>query len=244
MRATLTSRDRIADAGGGMGHEIREMFARVAGRYDCLNHLLSLGLDRAWRRRAVGALAPLPPRARVLDVCAGTLDFALTARKIQPDVRLVGADFCLPMLVQGRKKRGAQAIRPTCADALRLPFRKNSFEAAVCGFGVRNLDELQRGIEEIFRVLRPGGKAAVLEFFRPECGATKAFHRTYGRTVIPLVGGLVSGDWRAYRYLPSSVNGFCSVAAFEQNMREAGFRNVWSEPQTLGVATLVVGEKP
>jgi demethylmenaquinone methyltransferase/2-methoxy-6-polyprenyl-1,4-benzoquinol methylase len=93
MRATLTSRDRIAAAGGGMGREIREMFARVAGRYDCLNHLLSLGRDRAWRRRAVGALAPLPPRARVLDVCAGTLDFALTVRKAQPDARLVGADF-------------------------------------------------------------------------------------------------------------------------------------------------------
>lgn len=202
---------------------IREMFARVAPRYDLLNHLLSASLDRVWRRRLARSL-PLAPGSRVLDLCAGTGDQAVALRR--RGHRVAAADFCLPMLTRSRPKfrRGAgPPPAPLQADALGLPFATASFDGATVSFGLRNVADLDRALAELARVVRPEGALGVLEFTVPSARPLRAVYLFYFLRLLPALGRLVSGDASAYTYLPESVLGFPQRDAFVRRMEGAGF---------------------
>lgn len=223
---------------------IQAMFSRVAPRYDFLNRFLSGGQDTRWRKRAVRRIPDCNGEPAVLDLCAGTLDFSLETRKQFPDASIHASDFCLDMLKIGKPKLLPQnGTQLSCADALALPYKDASFDAVLCGFGVRNLASLEDGLKEIFRVLRPGGRALVLEFFRPEKAVEKLFYATYGRFVIPALGGLLSGDKEAYRYLNRSVSQFCSVEEYRALLEKTGFQKTSQRAMSFGVAYLTEGEK-
>jgi demethylmenaquinone methyltransferase/2-methoxy-6-polyprenyl-1,4-benzoquinol methylase len=227
---------------------IRRMFNSIAPRYDLLNHLLSLNVDRYWRRRTT-RLVPPDGDAPILDVCTGTGDLALAYdRAAAGRVPVVGADFCHEMLVRARTKaarRGAaERVRFVEADAQRLPFPDDHFQIACVAFGLRNVTDTERGIAEMVRVTRPGGRVAILEFSRPRGWFFGRMYRFYFRRLLPLVGGLVSrnGD-DAYRYLPESVMEFPDGEALAERLRGHGLTGVTWHPFTFGIATLYVGVK-
>jgi demethylmenaquinone methyltransferase/2-methoxy-6-polyprenyl-1,4-benzoquinol methylase len=202
---------------------IREMFGRVAPRYDLLNHLLSGSLDRLWRRRLARTLK-LPAGSRLLDLCSGTGDQAEALRR--RDFRVVAADFCLPMLALSRGKF-ARGLRPhpapLQADALSLPFADRSFDGATVSFGLRNVADLDRALAEIARVLRPSGELAVLELTLPSFRPLRRLYLFYFMSLLPAIGRLVSGDRSAYSYLPESVLSFPDRGAFLARLGRAGF---------------------
>jgi demethylmenaquinone methyltransferase/2-methoxy-6-polyprenyl-1,4-benzoquinol methylase len=236
-----------ADGGGDKSDAIRRMFAGIAPRYDILNLLLSAGRDRYWRRRAV-AQAELPPGGLAVDVCTGTADVALQLARQFPSAKsIVGVDFCLPMLRLGADKVArvglADRITLHAASAEALPFADDTFDAATIAFGIRNVTDRRRGLAELSRVLRPGGRGIVLEFATPE---GRFFGRLYGfyfHRVLPWIGGLISGNRDAYRYLPASVSGFPSPRELVVLMEEVGFHDVRFRPLSGGIVTLHVGRK-
>lgn len=231
-----------APAGAGHARAVRGMFDRISPTYDLLNRLLSFGIDRRWRDRALDVLGAALPEGPVLDSCAGTLDLSAGIARRWPDRLLVPGDFARDMLLAGRSKLDRRA-RPVVCDAMRLPFRDARFAGVTCGFGMRNLADPRLGVQEAHRVLAPGGVFVVLEFFRPTSLPTRLFHALYARVVLPFVGRLVSGDGQAYGYLSRSMRGFLSRSEFEQSLREAGFRSVRGVDLTFGVASLVWGVK-
>jgi demethylmenaquinone methyltransferase/2-methoxy-6-polyprenyl-1,4-benzoquinol methylase len=214
---------------------VQEMFDTIAPTYDTLNRVLSLGIDQSWRRKAVARLGDVRGE-RVLDTCAGTLDLSQLA-VAQAGARVTAADFSQAMLLRGRHKTAAEVVR---ADALRLPFADASFAGALCGFGLRNLPDARAGLGELRRVLRPGATLVVLEFFRPERALTRVLQALYHRRVLPLVGGVISGERSAYDYLARSIAQFHSRQEVEGLAREVGFATVTGEDLTAGVASLVV----
>jgi demethylmenaquinone methyltransferase / 2-methoxy-6-polyprenyl-1,4-benzoquinol methylase len=230
------------DAGSAKRSYVRGMFTAIAPRYDLLNHVLSFNIDRRWRRRAVEQLHwENGPRGTYLDLCAGTLDLAIElARRPGFRGRVVGADFVVPMLRLGRDK--APAVRVLAADALELPFPAGTFDGCVVGFGVRNLADLDRGLREIARVLKPGARAVILEFAMPSGWPVKPLYRLYFHEVLPRIGRLVSKHRDAYRYLPASVTDFPQPDALRERMAGAGFARVGGEPLTCGIAALTWGE--
>jgi demethylmenaquinone methyltransferase/2-methoxy-6-polyprenyl-1,4-benzoquinol methylase len=215
--------------------EIRGMFGRIAHRYDLLNRLLSLGQDLRWRRLVAERVAAVDPRL-VLDVCTGTGDLALGYR---PAECIAGCDFCLPMLARARAKADGTATDPCwfAADALRLPLADSSVDVVSVAFGIRNFEDLASGLGELARVLRPGGRALVLEFATPR-GALGPLLRWWVRWVPPLVGRVVSGDDEAYRYLTLSVESFPEPAQIRAVMERVGFGEVGVTSLTGGVAVL------
>jgi ubiquinone/menaquinone biosynthesis methyltransferase len=213
---------------------VQAMFDRIAPTYDTLNRVLSLGIDRDWRRKAISALGDIHGR-RVLDVCAGTLDLSTLA--LDAGAEVVATDFSQAMLSRGRGKILVPMLR---ADALALPFADDSFAGVVCGFGLRNLPDARAGLDEMRRVTKPGGRCVILDFFRPQRVVTRAVQAIYNRRVLPLVGGALSGDLCAYKYLASSIESFASRAQVEAMCRDAGFLRVDGTDLTLGVAALVV----
>jgi len=220
---------------------VRAMFTAIAPRYDLLNHLLSLNIDRGWRRRAVGCLGwEHAPAGTFLDACAGTLDLAAELAS-QPGFRgrVVGADFVVPMLHLGRDK--AADLRPVGADTLRLPFADAVFDGATVGFGIRNLVDVDAGFTELRRVLRPGARLVVLDFTLPESGLPRALYLFYFRRMLPFVGRMVSKHTDAYTYLPDSVLRFPTPEALAARMRAAGFTDVRYERLTLGIAAVHQG---
>lgn len=222
---------------------IRAMFGRVARRYDLLNHLLSASLDRIWRRKLARALV-LPPGSRVLDLCCGTGDQAQALRR--PGVEIVAADFCLPMLALAAPKfRGGAAPRPAIlnADALALPFPDSSFDAATVSFGLRNVADLDRALQELARVLRPGGELGVLEFTVPAWKPLRALYLLYFEQLLPKVGSLLSHDPAAYTYLPSSVLEFPQRQVFTARLEAAGFEAATSTSLSGGILALYRGRK-
>jgi len=235
----------IADLHARRGEEARHsdaartMFERIAPTYDVLNRLLSAGIDERWRARAIVELSRAPA-GPVLDLCAGTLDLTARVAAVRPRDRVVAVDFSAAMLEAGRRK--APQAELVVADATKLPFEGASFAAVVCGFGMRNLGDLRKGAAEVLRVLRPGGAFVTLEFFRPSRWATRAFHGAYARVVLPAVGGLVSGDRGAYRYLARSMGGFLSRPEYEAMLGDLGFSRVRGYDLTLGVSSIVVAE--
>lgn len=229
------------DAGAKRSY-VRGMFTAIAPRYDFLNHVLSLNADRRWRRRAIEQLGwEQAPGGTYLDLCAGTLDLAIElARRPGFGGRVVGADFVLSMLQLGRRK--APAVGVLAADALELPFAARTFDGCVVGFGVRNLADLDRGLQEIARVLRPGARAVILEFAMPQGWPVQPLYRLYFHRVLPRIGRLVSKHRDAYRYLPASVTDFPEPEALRARMARAGFARVGGEPLTCGIAALTWGE--
>jgi demethylmenaquinone methyltransferase/2-methoxy-6-polyprenyl-1,4-benzoquinol methylase len=227
---------------------VRQMFGQIARRYDLLNHLLSLGIDRSWRRRTT-RLAPPQGDAPILDVCTGTADLALAYwRAGGGRARIVGADFCRPMLQIGRQKcRRADcgdAVALVEADACRLPFPNDCFQIVCVAFGLRNVSDTERGLAEMVRVCRPGGQVAILEFSMPTMRPLRAIYQLYFRRVVPLVGQtLAENKEGAYNYLPQSVGEFPQAEALAARMRSAGLGEVRFHPFTFGVATLYVGVK-
>jgi demethylmenaquinone methyltransferase/2-methoxy-6-polyprenyl-1,4-benzoquinol methylase len=221
--------------------DVRGMFDRIAGRYDAANRAMSVGIDVLWRRKAMGPLlADLPATGRVLDLGAGTLDGALEIHRRAPQAQVVAADFARQMLRVGRAKPEAAEIATHAADGHHLPYARAAFDGAFSAFCVRNLGDLPVALSELRRVVRPGGRVVILEFFRPR-KPRLFFDRLYNARLLPLVGWLVSGDREAYRYLPASIERFLSRAEFEDRLRAAGFAEVTGEDLfPSGVASLVV----
>jgi demethylmenaquinone methyltransferase/2-methoxy-6-polyprenyl-1,4-benzoquinol methylase len=219
------------------------MFTAIAPRYDLLNHVLSLNIDRRWRRRAVEQLRwPDHPAGSYLDLCAGTLDLGIAlARRPGFRGRVVGADFVLPMLSLGKAK--TSRVRPVGADALQLPFPDGAFHGCIVGFGMRNLADLDRGLAEIARVVKPGGRAVILDFSTPRRWPVRPLYLFYFRRLLPLIGRLVSKHTTAYTYLPASVSRFASLDELRAAFTRAGFTGVEGRELSLGVALLVSGTR-
>ncbi|GAC1618144.1 MAG: bifunctional demethylmenaquinone methyltransferase/2-methoxy-6-polyprenyl-1,4-benzoquinol methylase UbiE [Candidatus Acidiferrum sp.] len=228
---------------------VREMFSQIAPRYDLLNHLLSLQLDRVWRARVARRMAPIlnRPGALVLDLCCGTGDLALGLAH-SAKARVLGADFAHLMLVRARAKscetengwdsEGLAAMPFFEADALRIPFADASFDLITTAFGFRNLANYEAGLREIRRVLKPGATIAILEFTEPPEGIIGNLYRWYFRSVLPQIGGLISGDRSAYTYLPKSVSRFFRPAELAALMSICGYRSVEYSVWTLGTVAL------
>jgi demethylmenaquinone methyltransferase/2-methoxy-6-polyprenyl-1,4-benzoquinol methylase len=223
---------------------VRRIFSEIAPRYDLLNHVLSLNIDRAWRKAAIRTLDwERAPAGTYLDACAGTYDLslALVGRKGFLG-RVVASDFAHPMLVQGAPKIDEAAVLPVCGDSLLLPFDDQAFEGATVGFGVRNLADVRGGLAELRRVLKPGARLVVLEFTEPPNPVMRAAYLFYFRRILPVVGRIVSGHPWAYTYLPESVKGFPGPEALGALFREVGFRNAAWRLLTGGIAALHWGE--
>ncbi len=222
---------------------VRGMFGRIAPRYDLLNHLLSCNIDRYWRARTVKRVEHVlrRPDARILDLCCGTGDLML-ALEAKRGSRVMGSDFCHPMLVEARRKAGAK--RRNCplfeADGLTLPLPNHSIDLITIAFGFRNFVNYRRGLEEMFRVLRKDGVLAILEFSQPSNPLLGAGYRFYSKTVLPALGGLISGSKDAYTYLPDSVRKFPTAQELVQEMKDTGFCEVNYELLTGGIVALHV----
>ncbi|MGD9648509.1 MAG: bifunctional demethylmenaquinone methyltransferase/2-methoxy-6-polyprenyl-1,4-benzoquinol methylase UbiE [Pirellulales bacterium] len=238
--ATLTTVDK-SDA------RVRQMFGEIAGRYDALNHLLSLGIDRYWRWRTV-RIAPPDGEGPVLDLCTGTGDLALAYHAAAAGrAEIVGADFTHEMLVIARQKGaklGPGGPRFLEADAQQLPFADDQFQLVSVAFGLRNVADTDRGLREMARVCRPGGRVVVLEFSLPQARPLRLLYGWYFRHVLPRVGqALARNRHGAYNYLPQSVTEFPQGEALAERMRAAGLAEVRFWPLSFGVATLYVGRK-
>ncbi len=216
------------------------MFDRMAPRYDLFNDILSAGIHRRWRRRAVDALAPQPGR-RYLDLCAGTLDLAAATLERAPGARVVGVDFSLPMLARGTAKLGGEAPPAVAGDALELPFSDATFAGCAIAFGLRNLVDPVAGLAEMRRVLVPDGRLVILEFTTPPGRIFRSGYHVYFHHVLPVAGGMIAGDRLAARYLPDSVSRFADAKSLATMMREAGFAGVRFGYLTRGIAALHTG---
>jgi demethylmenaquinone methyltransferase/2-methoxy-6-polyprenyl-1,4-benzoquinol methylase len=237
---------RLAAAGGVEKRAyVRRMFSQIAPRYDLLNHLLSLNIDRRWRRQAIRALAwERVPDGIYVDLCAGTLDVgARLADQAGFAGMVVGADFAEPMLRAGIGKAPRRSLAPVAADVLALPIADARAAGAIVAFGVRNLADLDAGLREAYRLLRPRARLVILEFSTPRAPLVRALYHLYFRHILPVVGRLVSGHRTAYRYLPESVANFPDKEHLAHRMEDAGFRNVQWRSLTLGIAAIHWGER-
>ena len=220
------------------------MFARIAPRYDFLNHLLSFSLDRVWRRRAAKRFTHVlrQPGARILDLCCGTGDLAFALRRAESTSSpfIIGADFVEPMLTRARLKSSDNRHSPVfiAADALSLPFSNSSFDLVTSAFGFRNLADYEQGLREIARVLKPGGWLGILEFSEPGTGALAALFRFYFRQILPRVGGAISGSAAAYSYLPASVGKFPSAKELAALMEDCGLAGATFDAWNFGSVLL------
>lgn len=225
--------------------QVAKMFDNIAGKYDFLNHFLSAGIDKRWRKKAINTLAKSEPK-QILDVATGTGDFAFEAMKLNPD-KLIGIDISNGMLEVGREKINARKMEGQMtflqADSEALPFDDNAFDAVTVSFGVRNFQNLEKGLKEINRVLRPGGKVVILEFSKPQNFPLKQLYFFYFKAILPVVGKFVSKDNAAYSYLPESVMAFPEGKAFEAILNGCGFNQIIDKPVTGGIASIYTGVK-
>ena len=243
MQSTTQTLDKSSE-------RVRDMFAQIAPRYDLLNHVLSLNIDKRWRAKTLKRLN-LVPGAPVLDVCTGTGDLALAiSRKLGESTEVIGTDFCPQMLEIARAKQSKslppkQDLKFIEADTQRLPFEDNYFQCVSVAFGLRNVNDTMKGLVEMIRVTRRGGRVAVLEFSKPTMIGLKQLYNSYFQYVLPKIGqAMARNDRSAYEYLPQSVQQFPSGEGLAAIMREAGLRDVQLLPMTLGVVTLYTGVKP
>jgi demethylmenaquinone methyltransferase/2-methoxy-6-polyprenyl-1,4-benzoquinol methylase len=221
---------------------VRRSFASIAQSYDLVNTLLSFGLDTWWRHEAVKALRP-SGQGLVLDACAGTLRLGRGILRRWPGAQVKALDFSPVMLGRGRKRIHGAAITPVCGDTEELPFRAGTFDRAIVGFGVRNLTKPQRGIEELFRVLKKGGRAVILEFGRPTLPVFKHMYQWYLSRFIPWAGGLIAGQKEVYRYLHESIMTFSEGHDVMAEMQAAGFSQIRCRTLTWGIVDLYTGHK-
>lgn len=220
--------------------QVQTLFSEIAPRYDLLNHVLSLNIDRSWRSKALDRLGwEQAPGGVYLDACSGTFDLALElARRTGFEGRVAASDFAQPMLVQGATKIESAAIDAVCGDSLRLPFADGTFEGATVGFGVRNLSDLRAGLTDLRRVLKPGRRLVVLEFTVPPNPFMRAGYLFYFHKVLPIVGRIVSGHPWAYTYLPESVKEFPGPTELGELFETVGFTDVGWSLLTGGIAAL------
>jgi demethylmenaquinone methyltransferase/2-methoxy-6-polyprenyl-1,4-benzoquinol methylase len=225
---------------------IAGMFDAIAPRYDLLNHVLSAGLDRRWRARAIEELA-LRPGGSVVDLCTGTADLAVAALHRDPAVSVVGIDFAAEMLRLANHKIAAlqltRRIRLVRGDATSIPLRDGCCDAATIGFGIRNVVDPRRALAELARVLKPGGRLAILEFGQPRVPGVRTLYSWYFRYLLPLVGKLVSKHQSAYSYLPASVGTFPSAPEFAAIIGATGFSQVRAVPLSFGIVYLYIAER-
>lgn len=225
--------------------QVEEMFDNIAHRYDFLNHLLTLGIDIIWRKKAVKFIGTIQPK-RILDVASGTGDFAFEALTLNPD-KVVGFDLSEGMMNYGRQKakelKVEHIVEFVKGDSEKMPFADNSFDAITVGFGVRNFENLEAGLKEMFRVTRSGGKIAILEASMPSNTIIRALHGLYFGKIVPLIGRLFSKDARAYNYLPESVRVFPEGLEFVRILENIGFRNIEWQPLTFGACAFYKMEK-
>ena len=225
--------------------EIAEMFNNISKKYDFLNHFLSLGIDKLWRKKAVNMLKEVKPK-RILDIATGTGDFALALLKLKPK-EIIGIDISEGMLKKGRekiKKRNCeQVISLLFGDSEKIPFEDNYFDGLTVGFGVRNFENLEKGLSEMLRVVRPNGKIIILEFSKPKKFPIKQTFNFYSNYIIPFIGKLVSKDMRAYTYLPESVAAFPEGVQFQSILNKIGYKNVNATLVSGGIATIYCGTK-
>ena len=229
----------------GKKRQVAKMFNNISGRYDFLNHFLSLGIDIRWRKKAIRFLKPFQPKT-ILDVATGTGDFAFEALALNPD-KVTGVDISEGMLEVGKKKvksAGLQnKIELTYGDSENLPFADNSFDAVIVAFGVRNFETLDKGLAEIQRVIKPQGHIVVLEFSKPTAFPMKQLYNFYFRYILPVVGRLVSRDKSAYTYLPESVEAFPDGDRFLKHLEHVGFTETRCQALTFGVSSLYTATK-
>lgn len=225
--------------------QVKQMFDSIATNYDFLNHFLSMGIDKYWRRQLVKKLLGFQPNA-ILDVAAGTADLTIALASLKPD-KLVGADLSEEMLRVGRikveKKNLNRLITLQQADAESLPFADGAFDAVTAAFGVRNFENLQAGINEMYRILKPGSVILVLEFSTPRAGLFSALFTFYFKNILPFIGKIISRDASAYTYLPQSVSEFPDRNKFTAYLERAGFTETSYRELTFGVACLYFGRK-
>lgn len=220
------------------------MFTSIAPRYDLLNHVLSLNVDRLWWKRAAKTFRHIlsRPGAQVLDLCCGTGDMTFALSREGKSAKVLGADFSHAMLVRAHQKSEGTAVRWVEADALDLPLENSSYDLVTAAFGFRNLADYDAGLREIVRVLRPGGECGILDFGQPT-GVVGTFYRMYFKHILPRVGTMISGVKGPYAYLPASVARFPSPEEMVERMRRAGFREASWTPYTFGIAGLYRGKK-
>jgi len=225
--------------------EVEEMFDNISGKYDFLNHFLSLGIDKIWRKKAIKLLKPFQPKV-IMDMATGTGDFAIEALKLNPE-RVVGVDLSNGMLEVGRKKMKKKSvdniIEMVQGDSENLTYEDNTFDAFTVGFGVRNFQNLEAGLSEMLRVLKPGGVGLVLEFSKPKKFPVKQYFAFHSRYVIPTIGKAISKDKAAYSYLPESVAAFPEGQDFVDIMTKVGYRDIKSKKVGGGIATIYYGLK-
>jgi demethylmenaquinone methyltransferase / 2-methoxy-6-polyprenyl-1,4-benzoquinol methylase len=229
----------------GKKQQVARMFDNISGNYDFLNHFLSLGIDKGWRKQAIKILQLIKPKV-ILDVATGTGDFAIQAMDLKPE-KIIGVDISEGMLEVGRKKIAKLhldgVIELRSGDSENLGFEENKFDAVTVAFGVRNFENLEKGLMEIFRVVKPGGMLIVLEFSRPRRFPFKQLYNFYFKAILPKIGRLVSKDASAYTYLPESVEAFPDGAAFEAILKKVGFKDTTCKPLTFGISSIYTAKK-
>jgi len=225
--------------------QVAEMFDNISEKYDFLNHFLSAGIDRGWRKKAINLLEPYQPKT-ILDIATGTADFAIAALKLNPD-QVTGVDISKGMLEQGkakiRKKGLTDKITLQYGDSEKLPFEDGSFDALTVGFGVRNYENLENGLSDMLRVLKPNGVALILEFSKPKRFPAKQFFSLYNNRLLPLIGKTVSKDPRAYTYLPESIAAFPEGDDFLEILKKVGYREGIFKKVSGGIASIYLGQK-
>jgi demethylmenaquinone methyltransferase/2-methoxy-6-polyprenyl-1,4-benzoquinol methylase len=226
--------------------QVARMFDSISWRYDLLNHLLSANVDIIWRRKAMRELKALKPKL-ILDVATGTGDLAIQAVKSLDPEKIIGVDISTGMMDIGRKKieeKGlSNRIELRRGDSENLPFEENKFDAVIVAFGVRNFENLEKGLADMLRVVKPGGKVVILEFSKPDKFPFREFYGLYFRFVVPIVGRLVSKDKAAYDYLPESVHAFPRGKTFTDILDRLGYKNTACKPLTFGIASIYTGTK-
>ena len=225
--------------------QIAAMFNSISGKYDFLNHFLSLGIDILWRKRAVRLLKKHQPKL-ILDIATGTGDFAIEALSLNPE-KIIGVDISEGMLSVGRekliKKNLTDKIELISGDSELLPFKDNFFDAVIVSFGVRNFENLEKGLSDMLRVLKPGGKVVILEFSKPKSFPFKQIYQFYFQWILPKIGKLISKNHAAYTYLPDSVQAFPDGDDFLNILDKIGFQKNQCTPLTLGISSIYFGSK-
>jgi demethylmenaquinone methyltransferase/2-methoxy-6-polyprenyl-1,4-benzoquinol methylase len=234
-----------SDADRSKKKQVADMFDNISHRYDFLNHFLSLGIDKLWRRKAIRMLRKGQPKM-VLDIATGTGDFAIRARKLKPE-KIIGVDISEGMMAKGReklvKRKLDQLIELKYGDSEDLPFPDQHFDALTVGFGVRNFENLEKGLAEMLRVLKPGGTGIILEFSKPKRFPVKQLFGFYSNKIIPFFGRLISKDKAAYTYLPESVAAFPEGQDFMAILEKLGYKEVKARTVSGGIATIYSGKK-
>ncbi|KEO73705.1 bifunctional demethylmenaquinone methyltransferase/2-methoxy-6-polyprenyl-1,4-benzoquinol methylase UbiE [Anditalea andensis] len=233
------------DKNDGKKAQVATMFNNISKRYDLLNHVLSMGIDIIWRKKAIKLLKNDQPKL-ILDIATGTGDFAIEALALHPD-KVIGVDISEGMLAEGKKKlkkkKLEDKIELQMGDSEKLLFEQNKFDAVIVSFGVRNFENLEKGLADMYRVLKPGGKTVIIEFSKPKKFPMKQTYNFYFKFILPQIGKIVSKDNSAYTYLPESVQAFPDGEDFLQVLRKVGFKNTQCTPLTFGISSIYIGEK-